>query len=66
MKPIILHGAILQIEAQSFRGATEGGEPAIHNSRPEVMDFPAHRFSRRAGMTPHNDSHSKIAERGPS
>ena len=25
-------------QAWSFRGATEGGEPGIHNSRPVVMD----------------------------
>jgi len=24
--------------ASSFRGATEGGEPGIHNTRPVVMD----------------------------
>ncbi|SRR6266446_8486806 len=31
MKPIIC-------SAWSFRGATEGGEPGIHSSRPVVMD----------------------------
>jgi hypothetical protein len=31
MKPIIC-------AAESFRGATEGGEPGIHSPRPVVMD----------------------------
>jgi hypothetical protein len=44
------HALLKFLIDESFRGATEGGEPGIHIRRPVVMDSGL-TASRRPGMT---------------